>query len=508
MKWIHRIGACAASVMAAVLLFSGVVLPVCAEGRTTIHLSGGSLQVGETLTVTVTATESADMSVSYDAGVLEFQDGGSGLTADGGTVQCEGTSVSLTFRAIGEGTSPIIVESSSAAGSSTKVSVTGAASAGEQTDTSANDAEIDGQFVIDGVGYVVSERYPAEQIPAGFERVTVTIDGYGYRELSNGAITLLYLKKASDVESDGTFYVYHEEQNSVSPFWMLGNAENYVLVEEPETVLSQRLSAVDGWDFPVYATGSGNGFFFVYGSDQTGAKGWYQYDEAYGTLQRVNDEFLQDTGDTQSEAAADAAPSEGNAASKDKIKSQRYLIAALLFLLAACVVVIINLLLARRRDAGEDEDWTEDSASERTGGGSEPEEDEEDDYFYRRDSRRVRQSFRMQPPEEENTGAPQTSEEESTGVPQPPEVENISVPQPPEIENISVPQPSEEENTDAPQIPEEAPEAEKPERAVKSEKSASIYEDLKGTEAFRSKKDTRYKSDSKSQLDILDLNDL
>ena len=38
---------------------------------------------------------------------------------------------------------------------------------------------------------------------------------------------------------------------------------------------------------------------------------------------------------------------------------------------------------------------------------------------------------------------------------------------------------------------------------------APVYSDIKGAEAFRSKKDTRYKTaDMDAQIDILDLNDL
>lgn len=457
--------------MAAVLLLFGTGIPAHAEGTTTIHVSSSSIEVGKTLNVTVTATESAVMSIVFNAEVLEFTGADTEYTLSGNAVQCEGKSVSLTFKGKSQGKSAIMVSSSTVTGSSTSINVSDASQSQEaqQPSSAGNTA---GQFVIDGVDYVVSERYPADRIPAGFERVTVTIDGYGYRELSNGSITLLYLKKASDLNADGTFYVYDEASHSVSPFWMLGTPDQYVLVMKPDQVLSDRLSPVEGYGYPAYATGAGNGFHFVYGSNQDGVEGWYQYDETYGTIQRVNDEFLpasQNTVEDPSEAAPiyDAANLEG------KVKTLRYIIAALVFLLVISVVVGVNLFLAGRRAA---EDWEEEEEeiteemseeSKETAEAQEP----EDDHFFAKDTKRIRHMFRT-----ERTEEPEEAEEE-------------------------------EENT----FSEAEPVVEEKQEAVPSEESSqesSLYGTIRGTEAFRSKKDTRYKADANTHIDIMDLNDL
>lgn len=472
----HRIRSGIFAVMAAVLLLLGVGLPAHAEGTTTIHVNSSSIEVGKTLNVTVTATESAALSITYNAQVLEFTGADTEYTVNGNTVQCEGTSVSLTFQGKSQGKSSILVSSSTVTGSSTTINVSDA-SQSQETQPPSTAGNKEGQFVIDGVDYVVSERYPADRIPAGFERVTVTIDGYGYRELSNGSITLLYLKKASDLNADGTFYVYDEDSHSVSPFWMLGTPDQYVLVMKPDQVLSDRLSPVEGYGYPAYATGAGNGFHFVYGSNQDGVEGWYQYDETYGTIQRVNDEFLpasQDTVEDPSEAAPfyDAANLEG------KVKILRYIIAALVFLLVISVVVGVNLFLAGRRaaeDWDEEEDEEEETPEVSPQVQSTPEDDEEseeepeaeDDAFYQKDTHRIRNMFRSKEPEEAEEA--EEAEEDMT--------------------------------SEAEQVLEE-----KPER-IPSEESF-LYESMHGTEAFRSKKDTRYKADSNTHIDIMDLNDL
>ena len=43
---------------------------------------------------------------------------------------------------------------------------------------------------------------------------------------------------------------------------------------------------------------------------------------------------------------------------------------------------------------------------------------------------------------------------------------------------------------------------------IRDEQEQIVYKDMKGTEAFRSSRETRHKSNTEDQIDILDLNDL
>ena len=74
-------------------------------------------------------------------------------------------------------------------------------------------------------------------IPTGFSRTGVKIDGYTYKELSNGTITLLYLKRADNIAGDGSFYQYDEASHTVTPFAMLGTADKYVVLATPQSLL-------------------------------------------------------------------------------------------------------------------------------------------------------------------------------------------------------------------------------------------------------------------------------
>ena len=67
-------------------LLSTLSFPCFAEGTTTIHMSADSLSVGDTLSVTVTASESGSISLRYNADVLQFAGSSASYTTDGNTI--------------------------------------------------------------------------------------------------------------------------------------------------------------------------------------------------------------------------------------------------------------------------------------------------------------------------------------------------------------------------------------------------------------------------------------
>ena len=440
-------------------LLSTLFFPCFAEGTTTIHMSADSLSVGDTLSVTVTASESGSISLRYNADVLQFAGSSASYTTDGNTITFEGTSATLQFTAASQGQSSLIVSSPTITGSSASVQVAGGT--GDMNTQQTQDTQdtatqaADGQFVIDGVAYVVSERYPESAIPAGFSRTRVTIDGYAYRELSNGSITLLYLKRADNTAGDGVFYQYDEAMNTVTPFTMLGTAEQYVVLATPDSLLRDSFTettlTVGDQTLSVYKEGDDSDFYFVYGTNQDGVTGWFQYDNTDGSLQRVNEDLLsQDT--TAEEPVTTAA---GSDEYFGKWQKQRYLVAILLFVIVVLAVVIINLLLSRRRREEEEDEF----------------DDLEDDLF--EDDLTDMEAEETQPEIETTEEAPEVKRETAGKA---------------ASEDALQAQPNKNRQT-APQEP--------------------IYSDIKGTEAFQSKENTRYKgADLDAQLDILDLNDL
>ena len=494
-------------------LLSTLSFPCFAEGTTTIHMSADSLSVGDTLSVTVTASESGSISLRYNADVLQFAGSSASYTTDGNTITFEGTSATLQFTAASQGQSSLIVSSPTITGSSASVQVAGGTG---DTDTQQNQdtqdtatQAADGQFTIDGVAYVVSERYPESAIPAGFSRTRVTIDGYAYRELSNGSITLLYLKRADNTAGDGVFYQYDEATNTVTPFAMLGTAEQYVVLATPDSLLRDSFTettlTVGDQTLSVYKEGDDSDFYFVYGTNQDGVTGWFQYDNTDGSIQRVNEELLsQDT--TAEEPVPTAA---GSDEYFGKWQKQRYLVAILLFVIVVHAVVIINLLLSRRRRE-EEEDWMDEDDPDLAGAEDEAiEEDLMDDLAEDEDVEqgeektsifaKLRRNLREEEDDEFDDPEDDLFEDDLTDM----ESEEVQ----PEIETTEE-APEVKRETAGKAASEDALQA----QANKKRQTAPqepIYSDIKGTEAFQSKENTRYKgADLDAQLDILDLNDL
>ncbi len=490
-------------------LLSTLSFPCFAEGTTTIHMSADSLSVGDTLSVTVTASESGSISLRYNADVLQFAGSSASYTTDGNTITFEGASATLQFTAASQGTSSLIVSSPTITGSSASVQVAGGAADTQQNqdtqDTTTQAA--DGQFTIDGIAYVVSERYPESAIPAGFSRTRVTIDGYAYRELSNGRITLLYLKRADDTAGDGVFYQYDEATNTVTPFAMLGTADQYVVLASPDSLLRDSFTettlTVGDQTLSVYKEGDDGDFYFVYGTNQDGVTGWFQYDNTDGSIQRVNEQLLSQ--DTATEEPVTTAT--GSDEYFGKWQKQRYLVAVLLFVIVVLAVVIINLLLSRRRRA-EEEDWMDEDESDdpdMAGVEDDPiEEDLMDDFAEDQGAEKTSIFAKLRRnlhEEEDEFDDPEEDLFEDDLTDQ--ETEELET----EIETAEDVSGLEDETA-----VEEASEEPLQTRAGKKRQTAPqepIYSDIKGTEAFQSKENTRYKgADLDAQLDILDLNDL
>lgn len=506
----------------ALLMLCTISFPCFAEGTTTIHMSSANVAVGDTLSVTVTASESGTISLRYNDQVLKFSGSSASYTTDGNTITFEGTTATLEFTGLSQGSSGLIVSSPTITGSSASVQVNGTAA--ETTEPSSQETTnqtqtAEGQFEIDGVAYVVSERYAENMIPAGFSRTGVKIDGYTYKELSNGTITLLYLKRADNIAGDGAFYQYDEASHTVTPFAMLGTADKYVVLATPQSLLRDSFTettlTVGEQTVTAYKDGDDGDFYFVYGTNQDGVEGWFQYDKTDASIQRVNEQLL--TQDTAGAAEDDnAVTTTGKDEYLGKWQKQRYLVAILLFVIVVLAVVIINLLLSRKQRM--DDDWadTDDDAYDEKENQADAEkrvsfEDivetaaDEDDFsadeiddieeekaslFAKWKHNRQVQVLEDEDYEEEDYEEEETSEEH---VP----VEEARVAKEDTIKTSS----SEEVQT----VQEEKADR----RKRKQEPQEPIYSDIKGTEAFQSKENTRYKgADVDAQLDILDLNDL
>ena len=166
------------------------------------------------------------------------------------------------------------------------------------TGTKSGSLNSDGGFDIDGVSYVVSERYSDSEIPKGFKKTTLTIGQSTYNELTNGNVTLLYLKPADNTEGKGEFYIYSENTGTVAKLSMLGSANQYVMIatatEKPNPNMAESSFSTDKGEFTGYNF-AGSDFYYVYGCDENGENAWYVYDTKNNTVSRADEAALKET---------------------------------------------------------------------------------------------------------------------------------------------------------------------------------------------------------------------
>ena len=379
----------------AVMVFAFNIVAM-AQGTTTINVSKSSASVGDSITVSITATESGTITVKYTASMLSLSSCSvSGYTSEGNAVSFSGKQGDIVFSAAAEGTASIIVSSSANSGSSTTLTIGGSSSSSststasestteetttteetveENTETTEETTEettatttstsgvgtlnSDGGFDIDGVAYVVSERFSDSDMPAGFSKTTVTIGSSTYSEPTNGSLTLLYLKPADNTSGSGVFYLYNAEAGTVSPFLMLGTADSYVIVSDngsaPTSAFTATTLDVNGGTATAY-TIDGAEFFYVYGTNQDGASGWFVYDSTYKTVSRVDESALSTSASTDTtEEVEETETSTDNNLYVEKLNLYRKIIMGLIVLCVVLLFIIINKAI---RGHGDDDDF-------------------------------------------------------------------------------------------------------------------------------------------------------
>ena len=376
------------------LCFLMLPLTVSAAGVTKIMLSG-SPQAGSDFKVTVEGTESGDKIVINFASGLSLKKVSGINVVNGNTVTIDGSSATLTFQAASAGNYDIIAGGSKNSKSSVKVSVAGQSSQTSQNSQSSQTAQnaqssqtaqnaqssqtsqaqpqkttASEQFNINGVGYTTSEKFQNSEIPAGFTVKRVAVGNYNYKMVSNGSITLIYLKPASDITSPGKFYLYDESAKLPSDLIMLGDLSKYVIVvndAEGTEGLGQSTLNVNSLSVPVFTS---NGESYVYGYDETGAASWFKVNSD-GSYEKSDAPQAIENTDNVSASKADSVDTntkkESPSSWKDKLssllKKARGFFASLLdnrrnlliFIDILAVVLLIVVIVMIRRATGRDD---------------------------------------------------------------------------------------------------------------------------------------------------------
>ena len=245
--------------------------------------------------------------------------------------------------------------------------------------------------VINNTTYHIADNFTEEQIPADFTEATVHFRGTECRGLTfnKGTISLIYLETDNVDATTGRFFIYDETRDVVYDFMKFTAGESSYAIPLlapldsvlPESYVQVSLqmpenTVMTAYQLPVEDGEETSDFYIFYGVNQDGTEGWYQYDAAEGTYQRVNGNITE-TADSSSDdlAALQSEYDELSKKYKDAKSFSRNMIAVLIFVLAIAVVIILNIVLFGRKKQGKDE-LLEDDDSENEE--SEYESDEED----------------------------------------------------------------------------------------------------------------------------------
>ncbi|MCR5212083.1 MAG: hypothetical protein K6C41_05980 [Lachnospiraceae bacterium] len=429
----------------ALLLFAVyTALPITAGATpagavTTIGVSKKELKVGESLSVTVTCTAEASITLKFSASRLKLDDPGSG-TADGNSVTFKAARNTIRFTATAAGKADLIVASADATvtGSSASVTITDAGGQGTSAPASSATPETPassatsqtpassaapassaspapaaadlpkGQVSSNGRIYAVSERYSDASIPAGFSKTQLSIAKGSYEELSNGQITLVFLKlmNGDTMENEGHFFCYDEATGTFSP--LIPYLNSYVIplseaaIPEGEKLSTSLFSKAEltynsGGVLAIQDTyvlkDDPGAFHYIYGKTFDGQTTWYSYDTAVANLQRADTALLKDyqskakgTGEgvgpssgTSSEGASSQTPASTTEKSSG-FSFQKVLLIIIIFIVIFIILVIISMIPRRRRDDDDDDDeYDDDEDFERSIVKKEYADDEEED---------------------------------------------------------------------------------------------------------------------------------
>lgn len=237
----------------------------------------------------------------------------------------------------------------------------------DTTETPVSAADV----VINNTTYHIADNFTEEQIPSDFTEATVNFRGAECRGLTfnKGTISLIYLETDNVDATTGRFFIYDETRDVVYDFMKFTAGESSYAIPLlapldsvlPESYVQVSLQMPENTVMTAYQLPAEDGeeasdFYIFYGVNQDGTEGWYQYDAAEGTYQRVNGNITE-TADSSSDdlAALQSEYDELSKKYKDAKSFSRNMIAVLIFVLAIAVVIILNIMLFGRKKKGKDE---------------------------------------------------------------------------------------------------------------------------------------------------------
>lgn len=358
-------------VMIACVLFIGTN----AKAADNLYFDDPQTQVGAELTVRVflstqSQVTSSTGTLSYDPAYLEFISGDNATLAENGKIAintAEGADkveYHLTFRPLQVGTTKITTDNyevQSTAGALNPVlgdsTITIAAGANGETSvepSGAADANANSDLPtvdVNGVTYQVSEGFTEAEIPDGFVAQDMNYNGATIKAVTQEASgqSLIYLMSPEGI---GAFFVYNNDNGSVSPFEQVYITNDFyiILLDEPDKVklpsnYEQTTLTINEHTFPAWQNGNNPDYYAMYALSSQGNKGIYSYDSVEQTYQRLN--TVADTKDDKTTKSGSGFLGKVTDFLKTHIELALILF-AVLFLLVLIILIITAVKLRHR----------------------------------------------------------------------------------------------------------------------------------------------------------------
>ncbi len=237
---------------------------------------------------------------------------------------------------------------------------------------------------IDGVSYKISGDFSDELIPEGFSRADFEYKGKPYRGVvfDSGHLGMYYMLNDA---GEGRFFVYDADRDKFYPYLRLTNGEHFIILmvvpngaippyNYQETALSIEGISIAAYqyagdpDAEIVKPESGeegmapsgkSDFYLIYGMDNTGTSGWYQYDSKQSIYQRLNAEAMATDDSGEQYNALVESYNELSERHKTTKAKDRRLIAVLIFISVVLVIILLNMILKLRDARMDDEDEEE-----------------------------------------------------------------------------------------------------------------------------------------------------
>ncbi len=347
-----------------------------ADGK--ISFSDPETKVGEVVEVkcavrlTSGSLGDVEVNLNFDSDALSFESGDGAESSEDGSVTCIGNGGSseqifmLNFEALKEGSTKITVSDAAVSsadgseltldeGNSTVKISKGKSSKGKKKKSggSANDMQVE----IDGTAYMLTDDFPEGDVPDGYERMMVTLDGQERQMVvnANSGVTLAYLLNGDK----GDFFLYNEEDATFAPY------EELVISDKTSIILLSDTSAVnlssdykeaeltlDDKTFPVWQKSGEEGIYVLYAMNSNGEKDYYRYDAEENTYQK----FTPESGGEKKEEASGLLGKAENFIGKN---IQKIVFFGGLGLLVIIVLILVLGIKLHNRNAELDELYEE-----------------------------------------------------------------------------------------------------------------------------------------------------